>query len=233
MGTIYGDVPASKSSYEGWKAAAESVGYKIVYDRGTQPTETDFTADVVRMRQAGVKMVYLTAADVKTTARLAKALAGQNFKPDVFVSGGVAYDPALVPLGGDAVEGIIDEQQMAMFDGEDAGAVPEVALFNQWSQKVKPGYKPDLFAVFGWAETRLFVDALQAAGPKATRAGLIAAVQKIESFDSHGLLAPAGPGAKKNATCYVLIKVQGGKFQRFDSPPSGFRCNDGGYFKAT
>src|SRR5437879_6049852 len=51
VGTIYGDVPASVSSYLGWKAAAESVGYKVTYERGFQPTETDFTADVVRMRQ--------------------------------------------------------------------------------------------------------------------------------------------------------------------------------------
>src|SRR5438445_544453 len=99
-GAIYGDVPASVASYQGWKAAAESVGYKVVYERGFSPTETDFTADVVRMRQSGVKMVYLTAADVRPTSRMAKAMAQQNVKVDAFVSGGCVYDSHFVALAG-------------------------------------------------------------------------------------------------------------------------------------
>src|SRR5439155_15035659 len=131
--------------------------YKVIYERGFSPTETDFTADVVRMRQVGVKMVYLTAADVRPTARLAKAMTQQNFSVDAFVSGGVAYDPNFVTLGGSAVNGVYDEQQMSMYIGEDS-AVPEVALFNKWLAKVKPGYKPDLFAVFGCGSVRLLAD---------------------------------------------------------------------------
>ena len=134
---IYGDVPASVASYQGWKAAAESVGYKVVYERGFSPTETDFTADVVRMRQSGVKMVYLTAADVRPTSRMAKAMAQQNFTVDAFVSGGVAYDPNFVTLAGPAGNGVYSEQQMAMYDGEDA-SIPEVKLLDTWAAYLTP-----------------------------------------------------------------------------------------------
>jgi len=58
VGGLYGDVPAAKDSFLNNKAAAESVGYKFIYERGYAPTETDFTADVVRMRQAGVKFFF-------------------------------------------------------------------------------------------------------------------------------------------------------------------------------
>jgi hypothetical protein len=47
----------------------------------------------------------------------------------------------------------------------------------------------------------------------------------------HGLIAPANPGTKQAPTCYILIRVNNGKFERFDSPPPNFRCADGGYFK--
>jgi ABC-type branched-subunit amino acid transport system substrate-binding protein len=230
VGTIWGDVPASKSSYEGWLAAAQSVGYNVIYNRGVQPTETDFTADVVRMRQNGVKMIYLTATDYKNTARLAKAMAQQNFSVDAFISGGVAYDPNFVTFGGSATNGIYSEQQMSMYDGEDA-SLPEVNVFNQWVSKVKPGYKPDLFAVFGWGSVRLLADALKANGPKLTRASVNDAIRKLGTYDVHGLIAPANPGTKAAPTCYIIVKVNNGKFERFDSPPPAFRCADGGYYK--
>jgi ABC-type branched-subunit amino acid transport system substrate-binding protein len=230
VGAIYGDVPASVTSYQGWKAAAQSAGYKVVYERGFSPTETDFTADVVRMRQAGVKMVYLTAADVRPTARLAKAMAQQNFTVDAFVSGGVAYDPNFLTLAGPAGNGVYSEQQMAMYDGEDA-SIPEVKLLLDWSNRVRPGYKPDLYAVFAWGSVRLLADALKAAGPRITRASVNDAIRKLGTYDVHGMLPPANPGTKAPPTCYILVKVNNGAFTRYDSPPPGFRCADGGYFQ--
>ncbi|MBV8958608.1 MAG: ABC transporter substrate-binding protein [Actinobacteria bacterium] len=231
VGSLYGDIPSAKASHEAAKGAAQSLGYKFVYERGTQPTETDFTADVVAMRQAGVKMVFIVAEDVKATARLANSMAQQGFKPDAFIVGGVAYDPSLIALAGKSVEGLINDQQQAAFQGEDSSSVPEVALFNQWVSKVKPGYKPDLFATFGWSETRLLIQAMQAAGAKLTRASVIAQLKQIDNFDDHGMLAPAGPASKRPATCYIMLQVKNGKFERYDSPPPGYRCNDGGYWK--
>jgi hypothetical protein len=78
--------------------------------------------------------------------------------------------------------------------------------------------------VYGWASARLFVQALEAAGPKATRAGVIAALKKIDDFDSNGLLAKTGPASKRPATCYAMVTIKGGKYQRLD-PPSGYRCD--------
>jgi ABC-type branched-subunit amino acid transport system substrate-binding protein len=225
VGTLYADVAASKALYEGYRAAAESVGLKYTYARGFQATETDFTADVVRMRQSGVKIVDLIAVDVKTTARLAKAMKQQGFKPQAFVVHSVGYDATFFPLAGDAGEGMINIQTQAMYLGEDA-ATPEVALFLRWLQRVKPGVKPDLFAVYGWASTRMLAQAIQAAGPKVTRAGVLAALGKIDTFDSNGLLIPAGPASKRPGTCYLVVTVKGGKYVRTD-PAKGFRCGDG------
>ena len=230
-GAIYYDIPSAKSSYDGWKAAAESVGYKIIYERGISPTETDFTTDVVRMRSSGVKLVYLTALDYKATARLAKAMSQQNIVVDAFISGGVAYDPNFITFAGPAANGVYSEQQMSMYNGEDA-SLPEVSLFNQWVSRVKPGFKPDLFAVYGWGSVRMLADALKANGPKVTRASVNDALRKLGAYDIHGLVAPANPGTKAPPTCYIIVRVNNEKFERYDSPPPAFRCADGGYYKA-
>lgn len=227
IGTIYSDV--SKASHFDYKAAAESVGWRYAYERAVQATETDFTADVVRMRQAGVKAIYLVAVDYKTVARLAKAMAQQNFKPEFFLVNGAGYDPNLVALAGESVEGMFNSQPYSLFDGEDAGVIPEVKLFDEWVQKVKPGYKPDLFAAFAWSSGRLLFQAMQAAGPKAKRSDVLAALKKIDDFSANGMLAPAGPASKRPPDCELIAQLKGGRWSRYDTPPPGYRCGDGPY----
>jgi hypothetical protein len=133
-------------------------------------------------------------------------------------------------LAGPAGNGVFSEQQMSMYLGEDS-SIPEVKLFGDWTAKVRPGYKPDLFAVFGWGSVRLLADALKAAGPRITRASVNDAIRKLGTYDVHGLIAQANPGTKTPPTCYILLKVNSGKFERVDSPPPAFRCGDGGYYK--
>jgi ABC-type branched-subunit amino acid transport system substrate-binding protein len=170
--------------------------------------------------------------DVTGMARLAKAMAQQGFKPKLNNMAANAYDHRYIEIAGTAAENTLLDQQLPMFAGEDAGTNAEVALFNQWVQRVRPGFKPDIFAAFGWASGRLFEQAAKAAGGTLTRSSLTAALQKIDNFDANGLVAPAGPASKRAPTCYILIQVKGGKFQRTDEPPNGFRCNDGGFFSA-
>jgi ABC-type branched-subunit amino acid transport system substrate-binding protein len=225
VGTLYGDIPSAKISAQRFRAAAESVGWKFAYERGFQATETDFTADVVRMKSSGVKAVYLVSTDDKTTARIAKAMAQQGFKPDFFSAN---YMPTMPALAGEAAENLYSASPFALFGGEDLSN-PEVKLFSDWFQRVKPGAEPDLFALYGWAEGRLMVKAMQEVGPKLTRTAMNAALAKITSFDAGGLIGDAGPGNKRPSICYVIAQIHGGKYQRVD-PAKGYRC-DGAYFR--
>ena len=229
VGTLYGDVPASKAAQVAYKEAAASVGWNFLYDRGYAATETDFTADVVRMRQSGVKLVFLATSETKTLARITKAMKQQNFDVPI-VTNAIGYEQQLVTLGGDSVEGMYATLVYTMFAGEDAGRTPEVKLMNQWMQKIKPGYSPDVYALLGWASGRLFFSALQKAGPRATRAQVNDALRKIGPFDSNGLLAPSNPGTKAPATCIVIVQLRHGHYERVDTPASGFRCDLGGYY---
>jgi ABC-type branched-subunit amino acid transport system substrate-binding protein len=227
MGTVWGDVPSAKASHVRFKAAAESVGWKYVYDRGYQATETDFTADVVRMRQAGVKGVYLIATDDKTTGRLLKAMAQQGFKPE-FVTAN--YMPTLPELAGSAADDVYSHSPFSLFAGEDSASTPEVKLFNDWYQKIRPGAKPDLFALYSWVQGRLLFDAMERVGPKLTRSSLMAELRKIDDYDGNGTIGPAGPGTKRPGICYVIGQLKAGKYQRIDPLGKGFRC-DGTYFR--
>ena len=224
------DAQAAKDAAAGFQAAAQAAGYSFVYSRVTEPTETDFTADVTNMKSKGVQGVVMYA-DAGQMARIAAAMKAQNFTVPLPAWGANAYDQQFIQNGQGGAEGAIIAQQEAMFEGEDAGAIPEVALFNQWLRRVGNSH-PDLFALLGWESGRLMTMALQKAGSKPTRASVLAALSSFGAFDGAGTLAPDGvPAKKQSPSCYILIDVKGGKFVR-DPDAATWRCNDGPWFQA-
>jgi ABC-type branched-subunit amino acid transport system substrate-binding protein len=223
------DTQSAVDAVDGEVKAAESVGYKFVYHRTIEPTEANFSSDVVAMQQNGVKGIFF-AGEVGVFVRMAKAMKQQAFSVPFANWGANAYDPAFVTSDAvAATNGAILDQQLAMYAGEDANN-PEVQLFNTWLKRTAPSQHPDIFAAFGWESARLFVQALTAAGAKPTRASVMAQLKKIDNFDGNGMLAPSGPASKRPPTCFMIIKVDNGKFVRAD-PPSGFICDQGGYYR--
>jgi ABC-type branched-subunit amino acid transport system substrate-binding protein len=233
VGTLVGNIPTSIASWNNEKAAMQSLGYKISYERDVSPIETDFTPDILRMRNAGVQMVSLSQLDIRSIARILNTMQQQGFKPQLVTAGGVAYDASFSKLvNPGAGQGLLNDQTQALYLGGDAKTTPEVQLFDTWMAKTHPGFPPDIFSVFGWASARLFTQALQTAGLNPTRQSVLAALHNVHSFDSNGLLATGDPAGKKSPTCWVLIKVNNNQYQRMQppSPPSGFTCNPDGQF---
>ena len=230
VGSVYSQNAAAADSHRAISAAAKSVGWKFIYERGAASTEQDFTADIVRMRQDGVELVFLMATTAQNAARIKRAADSQNFKPVWIVQ--VAYDQSFITFAGgpEAAEGVEGANLFSLYFGADEGKrVSEVGLYQQWMKRNNPKANLDVFSLYGWTSAKLFVQALKDAGPKATRAGLLASLKKVEKYDADGMLAPSGPATKRPATCYVLWQIKGGKYVRVD-PAKGYRC-DGTYFK--
>ena len=214
----------------------QSIGYKVVYDPQFDITQTDFTQNVVAMRQAGVKILFLEQMPANYAAAVVKALDQQNFHPQL-VFGVSTYSEQLVPDSGgaSAIDGAYMEGLTSLFLGEDASTIPAVSTFLTWVQKVSPGFKPDLYTLFGWLSGQLFVQALRAAGPHPTRGSVLQQLHKITSFNGDNLIATANPAAKIPANCYVISQIVQGKFQRLDDPPvsgstHGYRCDAPYYY---
>ncbi len=62
---------------------------------------------------------------------------------------------------------------------------------------------------------------------------MIAALKSIHSFDANGMLAQTDVGNKKPPTCWMLLKVQDGKFVRVLPADKGFTCTPSGYYYAS
>jgi branched-chain amino acid transport system substrate-binding protein len=223
----------SPTTWANQKAAEESLGYKIIYERAVAPTETDWTADIIRMKNLGVQFWDLRNQNASFIAKMLAQAAQQNFKPKVIMTNS-EYDASFFKLIADptAANGVLTDQPFAMFLGEDANTVPEVNLFLKWMKKTNPDVTPDLFAMYSWASAALFVEALKAAGPNPTRASLIEALKNIHNFDNNGMVASADVGNKKPPGCWMLLQVNNGKFQRVLPKGKGYTCKPTGYYYA-
>ena len=137
VGIIWENATAStKSSEDAFEAAMKSQGFKILYDRGAGPFDTNFLSDILAMKNANVQMFFAVELPDNYAAELATQFQQQNFKP-INIEG-AAYSNQLVSLGGSAVNNMYIEQGYALYLGQDAKTVPAVKLFDTWMKKADP-----------------------------------------------------------------------------------------------
>ena len=234
-GAFLANSPSAAQTWSGEKYVAEQAGFTFVSEQTYATTQTDFNQQVIAMKNAGVKIVFMDQMPGNYAASVFKALAQQNYHPQVLL-GAATYSNQLVSQSGGAanVDGSYLSQNLALYLGADESSVPAVGTFLQWVQKASPGFNPDLFTAYGWLSADLFVQGLKNAGSNPSRGSLLQALSKVTSFNGSGFNAPSNPSAKTPPHCYLIATVTNGQFVRSpDNPPTsgstgGFRC-DGSY----
>jgi branched-chain amino acid transport system substrate-binding protein len=234
-GAFLADSPSAAQTWAGEKYVAEQAGFTFVSEQTYATTQTDFNQQVIAMKNAGVKIIFMDQMPSNYAGSVLKALAQQDFHPQVLL-GAATYSNQLVTQSGGAanVDGAYLSQNLALYLGTDQTAVPAVGTFLQWVQKASPGFSPDLFTAYGWLSADLFVQGLKNAGSNPSRGSLLQALSKVTSFNGSGFNAPSNPSAKTPPHCYLIATVTNGQFVRSpDNPPTsgssgGFRC-DGSY----
>jgi ABC-type branched-subunit amino acid transport system substrate-binding protein len=235
-GALVADYGAAETVWDGEKAAMNHLGYKVIADPTFPVSQTDFTQNIVAMKQAGVKILFLEQMPENYASSVIQALNQQDFHP-VVVLGTSTYSEELVPASGGAaaIDGAYLEQPTSLFLGEDVGKIPAVSTFLTWVQTASPGFKADYYTLAGWLSAELFTQALRDAGADPSRGSVLQALRGITSFSGDNLIGAANPSAKKPTNCYILAQIDKGKFQRLDDPPvsgptHGYRCDQPYYY---
>jgi len=235
-GAIVSSLPSAQTTWAAEQQAMASLGYKVVADPSYTVTQSDFTQDVISMKNAGVKILFMEQSPQNYAAAVVQALNQQDYHP-VVVLGTAGYSESFVPNAGgaSATNGVWLDQDAALYLGEDTSVLPADQAFLHWVQVASPGFKPDLYTLYGWLSTELFVQALRNAGTDPSRGSLLQQLRKITSFTGGGLVGLVNPVAKTPSGCYIIARVVNGTFTRTDNPPTsssteGFRC--GAYYYA-
>jgi ABC-type branched-subunit amino acid transport system substrate-binding protein len=227
MGILWANAtPSTSIAEKAFEKAATAEGFKIVYDAGFQPSQTTFLANVLTMKNDGVKLFFTTQMPDSYAATLAQEMQSQDFSP--IVVQGDAYSANLVKDGQSAVNNMYLELGYVLYLGADKD-LPAAQLFDKWMLKADPQANFELESLYGWASAQLFVQGLKDAGNPPTRAGLEAALDKVTSFNAGGLLSTANPAQNIPGYCAILAQVVNGQIIRVaPTPKTGFICSPGG-----
>jgi branched-chain amino acid transport system substrate-binding protein len=229
---LNGTTPGAVSYQSYANAAMKSAGFKLIYQRAIDPSVTDFTADIVRMRNAGVRYLFLNMFG-QQIADLLDQMALQGWHPQVVqsVSSYVANWFQTTKPG--ANQNLVVAISTAMYLGQDAAATPEVALFKKWLATVVPSFPPDVYSVSAWGDMALFANALtnslKSSGGSPSQAGVLKALAATKTFTDNNLFAPAGIGSRAPATCWVIVEATSANAWQRLAPSQGFQCSPGGF----
>ena len=210
------------------KAAAESIGYKYVYNRGYGATETNFTSDILRMKADAVEVVDMIDTNVTDMADFLEQAQQQDFHPKAVITA-AAYDPTFFKALGNPADAapLVLPLPFALYLGQDAATVPEVGVFTKWMKTTHPADPLNLFGLDAFAAGLLFQQAMSKLGPNPTQSGLIAAVRGVTSFNAGGLIPEDNPGGKVPAACQVIVRVANGGLHPGRSPDHWVRVQGG------
>jgi ABC-type branched-subunit amino acid transport system substrate-binding protein len=202
-------------------------GVSFVYTQAIDPLDVNYTPYILAMKKKGVRFVQFIG-DYNSAARLAKVMAAQQFKPDVYLLDAAGYDFKYVRLAGPAGEGTRLFLNSALL--EEADSNEEMRRYIGWLGKVAPNAAPTYFGLFAWSSARLFTEQAIQLGGGLDRASMVAALAKVDKWDGHGLFSPQSVGKKETSPCDAFLQLKGGKWVRESS--GKFLCGtliDSGY----
>ncbi len=230
-GALVGGLPSAETDWVGEKNVLQKVGFHVIYDPTYGVYTTDFTPNVIAMKNMGVKILFVDSMAESYASALFKAMAQQNYHPQV-VLGAATYTNTLAADSGGAanINGDYLEQNLALYLGGDESAIPAVGTFLHWVHVANPSFHPDLYTLYSWISGELFGQALKNAGSDPSRGSELQALSKITSFNANNLIASNDPATKALGNCYIIGKVVNGTFQRVGDPPvtgstHGYRCD--------
>jgi ABC-type branched-subunit amino acid transport system substrate-binding protein len=230
VGTLYANVGGAVPKQKSIVNAAEHEGWKFVYSRGADATESDWTSDFVKMcREDNIDIFFTDATNANYAAKMIQDEDQAGCKKDLINIIPIAYDQAFIQdaQGSPRLEGLLGWNEYALFfNSDEAQRIPELQQLQGWFARTYPGKPLNLYALFAWASGRLVQETMQKLGSKATRATLMAALHNIHSYTANGIVAPVDPNDKRGGVkCYVLWQLHNGKFARVDDPATGYRCD--------
>lgn len=217
---VYLNAQAPRQNYQAFSTAFEKAGFNYIYEQGIDVSEYNYAPYVVEMKQQGVEFVQWLG-DAQHGARLAKAMAEQNFEPEAFVMDTTAYTDEFVNQAGSAADGLVVYTDAALL--EEMGSNPEMQRYSKWLAQVAPDAEPTYFGLFAWGAARLFVREAADVGPELTRQALVEEIKGVHEYTGNGLFSPQNVGGKHTAKCQSFIQLQGGEWSRI-TPDEGYHC---------
>ena len=211
---MYQDTDFGKEILEGAELQTKKLGIQIVEKTAHKPTDSDFTAPITKLREAGCQLIAMgtivrDSIVPYTTARKA------GWNDVIFLGSAAVYDLVVGKAPGmDGFYGM-GLTEMPYADSEH----PKVKAFVE-AYKKKWNIDPNIGAVYGYVAADLTVEGLKNAGKDLTTDSFIKGLEAIKNYKDifNGPAVTFGPNIRQGANSSFLAEVKGGRWTRVTQP---------------
>ncbi len=209
---IYQDTDYGVEILEGARDQAEAMGLEVAAVSAHKPTDSEFTAAILRLKNAACDLVLMGTVH-RDTILVLDAARKMGWDGVSWVGNNAVY--AQVIADQESGEGFYSFVHMAKIYADDDMS-PEVRAW--WDAYVERyDEEPGLAAMEGYRGADLAVVALERAGRDLTTDGLVKALESIDNYtDIFGYKVSFGPDKHSGATESVLSQVQDGRWVTLD-----------------
>ncbi|MBT7334161.1 MAG: ABC transporter substrate-binding protein [Gammaproteobacteria bacterium] len=205
---IYQDTDYGAEIFAGAKDQAAVMAVPLAAVSSHKPTETEFTAAILRLKKANCDLVLMGTVH-RDTILVLDAARKMGWEDVAWVGNNAAY--AQVIADQESGQGYYSFVHMAKLYADDEMSPLVRTWWNSYIEEY--GEEPGLAAMEGYRAADLTVLALQRAGRDLTTQGLVQALESITDYtDIFGYKVSFGPEKHNGATESVLSQVQQGRW---------------------
>ena len=208
---VYQNTDYGVEILEGARDQTEAMGLEIVETSAHKPTDTEFTASIIRLKNAGCDLVLMGTVHTDTILIL-EAARKLGWEDVLWVGNNAAYGQVIADQESGSGEGYHAFVHIAQIYADDPDLSPAE---RDWIARFRERYgsDPGLFEMEGYRGADLAVEALEAAGRDLTREKLIAAIEGISNYTGiFGYEVAFGPDDHKGVSESALSVIRDGRW---------------------
>ena len=209
---IYQDTDYGVEILEGAQDQVAAMGLELGEVTAHRPTDSEFTAAILRLKNANCDLVLMGTVH-RDTILVLDAARKMGWEGVAWVGNNAAY--AQVIADQESGQGYYSFVHMARLYADDE----MTPVVKAWWDRYMALYdeEPGLAAMEGYRAADLTVEALRRAGPNLTTDGLVQALESIDAYtDIFGYNVSFGPDKHSGATESVLSQVQNGRWVKLE-----------------
>ena len=213
------DTDFGRDVMDGARDQLKAMNLHLVAETMHKPTDTDFSASVAKLHDAGCDLVLLGTI-VRDTVQIVSALRKVGWHVDILGNEPI-YDQSVADVPGGATEGIYTMTATLYVDPNDPR--PAVHAFANKYEKLY-GHPPNFAAEIGYSAAELVVLALQKAGRDLTAESFVAALEGINDYnDIFGSPTMSFSATKhQGSSDAFLCQVKDGKWVQVGTESYGY-----------
>src|ERR1700761_7043656 len=215
---MYQDSDFGRDVFAGIQEEAKALDLTIVATTAHKPTDTDFNANLVKLRNAGCDWVGLGTI-VRDTIDIMSQSKKMGWTP-AFVGTSASYDTSVATVPGGATDGFFS-MSPSLYAYPDDPRPAVQAFFKEY--KARFGIDPNYLGETGYSSAQMALLGLKNAGRDLTTDSFIKGLEAVHAYtDIFGTTYSFGPGQHHGETSSYLSVIRDGRWQPIETQALGY-----------